>query len=162
MSAWKKPQNNKTQQRLPQTTEAWVCALKVPGLSFTWFLWERGSCCSQLHGDGSPLSTCLDGQLERKGICAWVPQAKTDAHSPLLLTMVGSQHWCAELLYFVLSILLLLNTVSWGVGLGRIKMCHVLGTKHVCFMPVKMLTPLQGVEQYVFWTGHRWSEFSWW
>ena len=157
----KKPQQN--------PTKAWVYVLKVPSLCFSWSLWERGSCCGWLWGgapaarDGSPLSTCLDGCLEGKGICTWVSQAKKDTHSPLLPTVVGSQHWCIELLYFVLSIPFLLkqDIVPWGAGLGRTKMCHVLGSKRVCFMPVKPPSHLQVVEQLISWSGHWWPEFWW-
>lgn len=43
-----------------------------------------------------------------------------------------------------------------GAGLGRTKMCRVLGSKHACFVLVEQPTPLQAVEQPVLGlgTGH--------
>lgn len=83
MSAWKKNKPDKTQ---PQKTPP------KPGFVF----WrsqvfvsagpcEKGAPAAaglEVTRQQQPLSTCLDGRLEGKGICAWVSQAKTDTHSP--------------------------------------------------------------------------------
>lgn len=81
-----------------------------------------------------------------------------------LPTMVRNQHWYIEQLYFVLSIPFLLkqDVVPWSAGLGRTKMCRVLGSKCICFMPIKPPIPLQMVEQPISWAGHWWPEFYLW
>lgn len=61
---------------------------KTPHQSLGFCLVRKVFCCRWLWGNvpaasvRSPLSTCPDGQSEGKRICARVPQATTDPHSP--------------------------------------------------------------------------------